>query len=131
MSPHKFNIISLDDNPIDKKYDELLYSYNIDIENWFIKNRKYKIIVPDDYSSIQSALENASTNDCIYVRKGTYKENIYWPDTFGIRLIGEDKNLDIDTLDIQGDVETFEISSTGTDYADGRKNQHEKERYYC
>ena len=34
------------------------------------------IIVPDQFATIQEAINNASAGDTIFVRKGTYHENI-------------------------------------------------------
>ncbi len=42
------------------------------------------------YPTITSALKAARTGDVILVAKGTYRENITWPSTDGIRLIGEE-----------------------------------------
>jgi peptide/nickel transport system substrate-binding protein len=47
------------------------------------------IIVQDDYSTIQGAINAADTGDTIYVRKGTYYENVVVNKT--ISLIGESK----------------------------------------
>ena len=47
------------------------------------------IYVPDDYSSIQKALDNASTGDTVLVAPGTYYENIIWPHIDGIILLSE------------------------------------------
>ena len=33
------------------------------------------IVVPDDYSSIQDAINNAVEGDTIFIKKGTYVEN--------------------------------------------------------
>jgi len=52
------------------------------------------IIVPDDYSTIQTAINAASDGDTIFVRKGTYQEGqltIKKP----LLLIGEDRNTTI------------------------------------
>jgi len=45
------------------------------------------IVVPDDFSSIQAAINNASAGDTILVHNGTYHENIII--NKAIRLIGE------------------------------------------
>jgi hypothetical protein len=56
------------------------------------------INVPGNYNSIQLALMNASVNDTVLVQPGTYKENIIWPETSGIKLIsaGDTSNTIID-----------------------------------
>lgn len=45
--------------------------------------------VPRDYSKIQEALDACSANDTVLVSKGIYFENIVWPNTNGIKLIGQ------------------------------------------
>ncbi|HID93181.1 MAG TPA: DUF1565 domain-containing protein [bacterium (Candidatus Stahlbacteria)] len=47
------------------------------------------IYVPDDYSTIQEALDAASTGDTVLVAPGTYYENIIWPHTDDIVLLSE------------------------------------------
>jgi nitrous oxidase accessory protein len=48
------------------------------------------IIVPDDYPTIQGAIDNAHDGDTIFVRNGTYYENLAVNKT--ISLIGENKH---------------------------------------
>ena len=43
--------------------------------------------VPEEYSSIQSALDSASQSDTVLVAPGTYVENLLWPSTDGIKLL--------------------------------------------
>lgn len=47
------------------------------------------IHVPGDYPTIQAALVIALANDTILVAPGTYYEHITWPNTQGIKLLGE------------------------------------------
>ena len=56
------------------------------------------IDIPNDYSTIQSGLNAANTNDTVLVQPGTYYENIFWPETNGIKLIsaGDSSNTIID-----------------------------------
>ncbi len=49
------------------------------------------IIVPDDYPTIQDAIDNASLDDCIFVKIGTYRETITIVIN-NLTLQGEDKN---------------------------------------
>lgn len=56
------------------------------------------INVPGDYGTIQEALNNASSGDVVLVAQGTYYENIFWPETNGIKLmsVGDSSNTIID-----------------------------------
>ena len=40
-----------------------------------VKANSRTIIVPDDYVSIQEAIDNASDGDTIFLKKGVYVEN--------------------------------------------------------
>jgi predicted outer membrane repeat protein len=66
----------------------------------FIGDARFKVTlnVPNDYTTIQSALNNAGTGDTVLVQPGTYYENIFWPETNGIKLIsaGDSSNTIID-----------------------------------
>ena len=44
--------------------------------------------IPADYPTIQQGLNAVTSYDTILVAEGTYYENINWPDTNGIKLIG-------------------------------------------
>ncbi len=46
------------------------------------------INIPADYSTIQQGLNHANSGDIVQVSAGTYHENISWPATNGITLIG-------------------------------------------
>ncbi|MBC8214809.1 MAG: DUF1565 domain-containing protein [Candidatus Marinimicrobia bacterium] len=59
------------------------------------------INIPADYSTIQAGLNSASEGDTVQVSAGTYYENITWPATNSIQLIGsgeEDCIIDGDSL---------------------------------
>jgi predicted outer membrane repeat protein len=47
------------------------------------------LLVPEDFASIQSALNAASPTNIVMVSPGTYFENIFWPNTSGIQLLSE------------------------------------------
>ena len=61
-----------------------------------VKAESNTIVVRDDYGHIQDAINNASEGDTIYVKKGTYHENLVINKS--ISLIGED----LDTTIIDG-----------------------------
>lgn len=54
-----------------------------------VKSEPTTIIVPDDYPTIQEAINAANEGDTIFVRNGTYYENVVVNKTVG--LVGEDK----------------------------------------
>lgn len=51
------------------------------------------IIVPDDYPTIQEAIDNAGPGFCIWVRSGTYYENIV-VDVNALKIIGDSAIID-------------------------------------
>ncbi len=51
------------------------------------------VIVPDDYASIQEAVDNASEGDTLFVKSGTYSENLTINKP--LSLVGEDKETTI------------------------------------
>ena len=59
-------------------------------------------IVPDDYPTIQDAIDNASDGDTIQVRSGTYYENVFVDKS--VTIIGEDKETTIIDGNLLGDV---------------------------
>jgi len=46
--------------------------------------------VPDEYGTIQEALNAAGPGDTVLVEHGTYQENIIWPSTPGIKLFANE-----------------------------------------
>jgi parallel beta-helix repeat protein len=52
------------------------------------------VIVPDEYFSIQEAINQSESGDTIFVKSGIYFENIV-VDKNGLRLVGEDKDTTI------------------------------------
>ncbi len=65
-----------------------------DTQGWclsaYFKIIEADIIVPDDYPTIQEAINHANLGDIIYVKAGTYPENILVYKA--VSLIGEDNN---------------------------------------
>ena len=77
----------------------------VDVET--VKTEWQKIVVPEDFGSIQEAIDNAADGDTVYVKSGEYHENvgIHKP----ISLVGEN----VDTTIIDGNPsEGFRIPIT-------------------
>ena len=70
-------------------------------------NEYWDIVVPDDYPSIQEAIDNADIGYRIFVRSGIYHENVVI-DKDGITLHGENKEDTIIDGGNKGDVLTLE-----------------------
>ena len=73
------------------------------------KTEPTTITVPDDYLTIQEAINAANLGDTIYVKAGTYAENIIVNNT--VALIGEDKYLT--TIDGNMQETTIQIAANG------------------
>ena len=58
-----------------------------------VKAEARTIVVPDDYSTIQAAINMASAGDTVFVRKGYYTENLVI--NRSISVVGEDRNQTI------------------------------------
>lgn len=69
------------------------------------------ITVPDDYTSIQAAINAASSGDTVYVKAGTYYENVHINKQ--IYLVGEDKNTTI--IDAGGTGTVVYITAEGVE----------------
>ena len=67
-------------------------------------------VVPDDYSTIGGAIGNASQGDTIFVKKGTYHENLVISKS--LSLIGEDKVTTI--IDGSGKGTVVQINSNNS-----------------
>ncbi|MEM2099313.1 MAG: NosD domain-containing protein [Candidatus Bathyarchaeia archaeon] len=69
------------------------------------------IAVPDDYASIQDAIDNAAKGDIIFIKKGVYVENPVV--NKAVSLVGEDRNATI--IDVTGglQVESDNVTITG------------------
>jgi parallel beta-helix repeat protein len=68
------------------------------------------IIVPDDYPTIQEAINHASIGDTVSVKAGTYNENIIL--NVSISLIGQTKETTI--IDVRGVGNPLEITANRT-----------------
>jgi parallel beta-helix repeat protein len=66
-----------------------VYSLNIQIS----RSLPTEIIVPDQFSTIQEAINNANEGDVVFINAGTYYEHIVVNKT--ISLVGEDSNTTI------------------------------------
>ncbi len=73
--------------------------------------------VPEEYGSIQEALDLADPGDTVLVQPGTYMENISWPGTQGINLIstGGPQNTIIDGNRDFSVIEFIEMVMAGSD----------------
>ena len=76
-------------------YNVTIYTPEISGEENFTNNRFTKFVkvksaiqVPDDYSTIREAIDAAEEGYTIYVKKGTYYENVI-VGKLGLRLVGE------------------------------------------
>ena len=58
-----------------------------------VKAQSKTIVVPDDYSTIQAAIDHANAGDTVFVRDGIYNETLVVNKT--ISLVGEDRDLTI------------------------------------
>jgi nitrous oxidase accessory protein len=75
------------------------------------------IIVPDDYSTIQDAIGNASEGDTIYVKKGVYVENPVVNES--VSLVGEDRDATVIDVTAGLKVESNNVTIRGFTIYDG------------
>ena len=75
------------------------------------------IIVPNDYLSIQDAIDNAVEGDTIYVKKGTYVENPVVNKS--VSLVGEDRDATVIDVTAGLKVERDNVTITGFTIYDG------------
>ena len=75
------------------------------------------VVVPDDYPTIQEAIENAVEGDVIYIKKGTYVENPVVNKS--VSLVGED--MDSTVIDVTAGlkVQSDNVNITGLAIFDG------------
>jgi pectin methylesterase-like acyl-CoA thioesterase len=73
----------------------LLISLMLGVQS--VKSSPKTIVVPDDYTSITTALNNAAEGDTIFVKKGTYEEETLEINKT-VSLLGEEVNSTIISL---------------------------------
>jgi parallel beta-helix repeat protein len=82
-----------------------------------VKADSKTIIVPDDYGSIQEAINHASDGDTIFIKKGVYVENPIVNKS--ISLVGEDKDSTIIDVTAGLKVQSNYVNITGLTIYDG------------
>jgi len=82
-----------------------------------IKAESKTIVVPDDYSSIQEAIDNALEGDTIYVKKGVYVENPVVNKS--VSLVGEDRDATVIDVTAGLKIERDNVTLTGFTIYDG------------
>ena len=71
-----------------------------------VKSKPETIVVPNDYSTIQEAVNNANEGDTIFVSSGIYYEHVMVNKT-GLTVVGE--NMDVAIIDGEGEGVLVEI----------------------
>ena len=82
-----------------------------------VKAKSTTIVVPDNYSSIQDAINNAIEGDTIYIKIGTYVENPIVNKT--VSLIGEDRDRTVIDVTAGLKVQSNNVTITGLTIYDG------------
>jgi nitrous oxidase accessory protein len=75
------------------------------------------IVVPDDYSTIQEAIDNASEGDTIFVKRGVYVENPVVNKS--VSLIGEDRDSTVIDVTAGLKVQSNNVTIAGFTIYDG------------
>ena len=70
------------------------------------------IVVPDDYSTIQEAVDHSSSGDTIFVKSEVYQENVVL-DKSGVALVGE--NRDTTIIDGSGTGTSFYVNANNAE----------------
>ena len=96
--------------------DDMIYSGIIKEKIFIIKDNDRNsytncIYVPEDYATIQEALNAASEGYTVIVTPGRYTENIIWPSVDGIKLIGGGEDKTIIDGGSNGSVITFKFDN--------------------
>ena len=115
---YEYSLLAVDDNSL----TSIPLFLNILIPN--------PIFVPDDYSTIQEAIDSSSHTDAIYVRPGTYYENLYWSGKPASIIATQDSDNTI--IDGGGNDKVFRIHSvngggsvlSGFTIKNGSSNEH-------
>jgi nitrous oxidase accessory protein len=82
-----------------------------------VKATSKTIIVPDNYSTIQEAIDNASEGDTIYIKKGVYVENPVVNKS--VSLVGEDRDATVIDVTAGLNVESNNVTIRGFTIYDG------------
>jgi nitrous oxidase accessory protein len=82
-----------------------------------VKANLKDITVPDDYLSIQDAINNAVAGQTIYIKKGTYVENPVVNKS--VSLVGEDRRTTVIDVTAGLKVESNNVTITGLTIYDG------------
>jgi len=93
----------------------LLLSLMIGVQ--FVKSISTTIVVPDDYSTIQEAIDNAVEGDTVYVKKGVYLENPVVNKS--ISLVGEDRDSTVIDVTAGLKVQSNNVTIAGFTIYDG------------
>ncbi|MDT8783160.1 MAG: right-handed parallel beta-helix repeat-containing protein [Candidatus Bathyarchaeota archaeon] len=82
-----------------------------------VKAASKTIVVPDDYASIQDAIDNASDGDTIFIKKGVYVENPVVNKS--VSLVGEDRATTVIDVTAGIKVQKDGVTITGLTIYDG------------
>jgi serine/threonine protein kinase len=58
-----------------------------------VYRKQTRLVVPDQYATIQAAIDAANSGDVVYIKRGTYNETLTFKE--GIELAGEDRDTTI------------------------------------